>query len=235
MKWQSKRQLIIWSILIGAFLLVTAASAVPITVIGEGRASVPADTAIITVSVQSGHENVTLAEEQATEMLDEVMQAVKAAGVKDDEILPGRSSGVSSFQSESRISHKVNNSTVWENSTQKASSLERSTTLRLRGTDSSRIDRVLEAARTAGGEAQLTGYGLSNSTQAAGAARKNAVINARENAEEMARAYGVALGDLLEVSDYGYPAMQEDSSANSLQAAMVEVVAYVVATYEMKI
>jgi len=228
MKWNA----IICGVLIAWSLLTVAAYAVPITVYGEGEAAVPADTAIITVSVESSQANGALAQAEVEEMMNEVIAAVKDAGVADEEIVPGQSSGISSFQSESRICRKVNNSTVCENSTQKASTLQMSTTLRLKGTDQSRIDRVLDAASSAGADAELAGYGLSNSTQAAKEARQNAVVNARENAEEMAAAYGGRLGDLLEVSDYGYPLAQTDYSQDS---PAVVVAAYVVATYDMKI
>jgi uncharacterized protein YggE len=231
MKWNA----IICSALIAASLLVTAACAVPITVFGEGKATAPADTAIITLSVESSQENRTAAQAEAAERMNEVINAVKGAGVADEEIAPGQSSGVSSFQSESRICRRVNNSTICENTTQTASSLQWSTTLRLKGTDQSRIDRVIDAARSAGAEAEVAGYGLDNSTKAANQARQNAVVNARENAEEMADAYGGRLGDLIEVSDYGYPVARTEDSENSAQAGMVEVVAYVVAIYDLKI
>jgi len=228
MKWHA----VVCSVLIAVSLLTVAACAIPITVYGEGKASVPADVAIIIVSVESSQADGALAQAETEERMNKVIAAVKDAGVADEEIVPGQSSGISSFQSESRICRKVNNSTVCENSTQKASSLQMSTTLRLKGTNQSRIDRVLDAASSVGADAELAGYGLSNSTQAAKEARQNAVVNARENAEEMADAYGGRLGDLLEVSDYGYPLAQTDYSQGS---TTVVVAAYVVATYDMKI
>ena len=76
--------------------------ALPLPIAGEGTVTVPADTAIISVSVQSGNENRTEAQADAQEKMDRVIDAVKRAGVKDEEIMPGQSSGVSSFQSTSR-------------------------------------------------------------------------------------------------------------------------------------
>ncbi len=227
MKWNAA----ILGLIITLALLAIAEAAIPtLTAYGEGKVAVPADTTIITVSVESSNENATLAQAEAKGKMDEAIEALKAAGVADDEIVPGQSSGITSFQSDSRVCRKVNNSTICENNSMQASSLDRTTRLRLEGTDQSRIDKVLEAARSAGATARVSGYSLSNSSQAVKQARQNAVINARENAEEMANAAGLHLGDALDISDYGTPMAQTEDSENS---AEVEVVAYVIVTYRV--
>ncbi|MFA6373715.1 MAG: SIMPL domain-containing protein, partial [Methanothrix sp.] len=127
MKWL----VIIFGIMITALLPAMAVGINPtLTIVGEGTVTVPADTATVSVSVESDINNMTAAQAAAQEKMDKVIDALKAAGVKDEEILPGQSSGVSSFQSTSKVCKRVNNSTVCENNTASASSLERSTVVR---------------------------------------------------------------------------------------------------------
>ena len=232
MKWL----VIIFGIMITAILPAMAVGMNPtLTIVGEGTVTVPADTATISVFVESGNENMTAAQAAVQEKMGRVIDALKAAGVKDEEILPGQSSGVSSFQSTSKVCKRVNNSTVCENNTAQASSLERSTVIRLKSTDESRINRVLDAARSAGAQAYVAGYGLSDASKAASEARQKAMANAKENAAEMAASEGVRLGAVLDISDYGYPVALNDYNSSSAQPGTVDVTSYVIVTYEFEI
>lgn len=228
----------LFGIMITASLPVLAVGMNPTLIIvgeGEGTVTVPADTATISVFVESGNENLTEARAAVQEKMGLVIDALKAAGVKDEEILPGQSSGVTSFSSTSRVCKKVNNSTVCENNTEQASSLERSTIIRLKSIDESRINRVLDAARSAGAQAEVAGYGLSDAGKAATQARQKAVANAKENAAGMAAAEGMRLGAVLEISDYGYPAALNNYYGSSTQPGMVDVTSHVIVTFEMEI
>jgi uncharacterized protein YggE len=233
MKWL----VIIFGIMIAASLPAMTVGMNPtLTVVGEGTVGVPADIATISVSVHSGNENMTQASVAVQEKMANVIDALKAAGVKDEEIMPGQAGGVTSFQSTSKVCKRVNNSTVCENDTTSLSSLERSTIIRLKSTDETRINRVLEAARSVGAQADVTGYGLSDSGKAAAAqARQKAVVNAKENAAAMAAAEGLRLGKVVDISDYGYPVALNDFSGGSAQLGMVDVTSYVVVTYEFEI
>lgn len=232
MKWL----VILFGIMITASLPAMAVGMNPtLTVVGEGTVTVPADIASISVSVQSGNENVTEAQAAVQGKMAVVIDALKAAGVKDEEIMRGQSSGVSSFQSTSKVCKRVNNSTVCENNTTSASSLERSTIVRLKSIDETRINRVLDAARSAGAQAYVAGYGLSDAGKAATQARQKAVANAKENAAAMAAAEGMRLGAVLDISDYGYPLALNDYSGSYAQLGMVDVTSYVVVTYEFEI
>ncbi|MFZ2471035.1 MAG: SIMPL domain-containing protein [Methanothrix sp.] len=232
MKWL----VIIFGIMIAALLPAMAMGTNPtLTIVGEGTVTVPADTATISVSVKSEINNMTAAQAAVQEKMGKVIDALKAAGVKDEEILQGQSSGVSSFQSTSKVCKRVNNSTVCENNTASASSLERSTVVRLKGTDDSRINRVLDAARSAGAKAYVAGYGLSDSSKAAAEARQKAVANAKENGAEMAASEGMRLGKVLDISDYGYPVALNDYYGSSAQIGTVDVTSYVIVTFEFEI
>jgi uncharacterized protein YggE len=124
----------------------------------------------------------------------------------------------------------VNNTTVCENSTQRLSTLEKTTIIRLKTSDESRINSVVNAAKSAGASAGVEGYGLSDDGAAAAQARQKAVENAKENAIGMAAAAGGRLGDLMDISDYSLPIV-----SSSDQPGMVDVTSYVMVTYEIAI
>jgi len=232
MKWL----VILFSIIMAATLPAMAMGENPtLTIVGEGTVAVPADSATISVSVESDIQNMTDAKAAVQERMDRVIEALKAAGVKDEEILTGQSSSVRSISSDSHVGRPSNNTTVWQNSSYRASSLERSTIVRLKSIDQSRIDRVLEAARSAGAQAKVVGYGLSDSSKAAAEARQKAVANAKENAAKMAATEGVRLGKVLDISDYGYPVALNNYYGSSALLGTVEVTSYVIVTYEFEI
>jgi len=193
--------------------------------------TVPADTATISVSVESINDNTTMAQSEVQEKMNNAIDALKSAGVKDEEILPGQSSGIESFQFSGKVCRPVNNTTVCENRTEQASSLHRSTVIRLKTTEESKINNVLNAAKSAGADAYVAGYGLDDTKKAVTEARQKAVANARENAEGIAKAVGARLGKVLDISDYAYPVIFGDPSLG--QKGMVDVTSYVVVTYEI--
>jgi uncharacterized protein YggE len=106
--------------------------------------------------------------------------------------------------------------------------------VKLNSTEKGRIDQLLDAAESAGASAYVAGYGLFNSTAAKSRARDKAVANARADAEQMAAAEGLRLGQVLNISDYGYP---EDFYGGVLESSgkdMVDVTSYVIVTYELE-
>ncbi len=230
-----------WSVVVFCIMISAGLAAIvqgaeyTIAMAGEGTTTVPADAALISVSVESNNENATLAQAEVQTEMDQLLDVLKKAGVRDVDILPGQSSGVTSFQSSSKVCKRVNNTTVCENNLQKASSLERSTVVRLNTTDESRINEVLNAARSAGADAYVAGYSLSDTSKAMAEARKKAMENAKENAAQVANEAGGSLGKILDVSDYGYPDIEMANPGSSGQMSMIDVTSVVVVTYEFTI
>ncbi len=205
-----------------------------LSVVGEGAVTVPADTVLIAVSVESSNENSTLANAENQEKLDRTKEALVAAGVKPEDILSGKSSGLTSFQSSSRVCRTVNNSTVCDVESSNKSTLTSSMTVQLKSIDEEKINRVMEAAKTAGASPIIIGYSLSDTSSAMADARKKAVEDARANAEGMASAAGVRLGKVLDISEYGYPqVMLAQPFMPTSKPDTVNVATYVVVTYEI--
>jgi hypothetical protein len=205
-----------------------------LSVVGEGMVTVPADTVMISVSVESSNENTTLANAENQEKLERTKEALVAAGVKPEDILSGKSSGLMSFQSTSRVCRTVNNSTICDVEASNTSALTSALTLQLKTTDEARINRVMDAARSAGANPIVIGYSLSDTASAAADARKKAVEDARSNAEGMAGAAGVRLGKVMDISEYAYPQiMMAQPVISSSRTDTVNVASYVVVTYEI--
>lgn len=206
-----------------------------IRVFGEGTATVPADTVIISVAAQSNNTNAAQAAAENTLLLNKTIDALTGAGVQKDEIMPGQSSGISSSHFESNVCRRINNTTVCENTSNALSLLTSSILIRLKTTDQDRVNSVLETAKSHGAMASITGYSISDKSQAIADARKKAIDNARSNAEDMASAAGVKLGKAIDVKDYGYPSISfnEPFGSPSTSPGTVSVTSYVAVTYEI--
>jgi uncharacterized protein YggE len=205
-----------------------------LSVVGEGTVTVPADMVTISVTVESHNENSTLAEAENQEKLDRTREALMAVGVKPEEITSGKSSSRSSLQYSSRVCRPVNNTTICDVDSTNASILSSSLTLRLNTTDKTRINNILEAARSAGASPDVIGYGLSDASSALADARRKAVEDARSNAQGMAGAAGVSLGNVVEINEYAYPGISTSQLfGSSSSSGMVDVTTYVMVTYEI--
>lgn len=224
-----------WGIIVVSCITMTAAALNPtISAMGEGMVSAPADTATIIVSVSSSSGNASQDRAAVQEMMESAIEALKAAGIKDDDITPEEAASLSSASSRSMICRTINNKTVCDNSSQQATELWRSAMVKVNSTEKARIDELLDAAESAGARAYVAGYGLTDPAAAKSQAREKAMANARANAEEMAAAEGLSLGQVVDISDYGYPGGFYEGLFDLSPTGMVDVASYVVVTYELK-
>ncbi len=223
-------------LLISVFAIISSASCadVPtITVVGEGAVTVPADIVYVSVSASSDNENVTLAYEESSQKLNRSIEAIEQAGIKGCDILKGYSTGVQSY----KICTKgASNESICVNKTL----VTLSASLRLTKPEQGTIDRIKEVARQAGADASVSGYALSDATEAKNEARKKAVENARKTAEAMVTAAGGRLGKIIDISEsplsfWGVPLDMLFPSVDTsiTESGMVEVKTTVVVTYEI--
>lgn len=197
---------------------------------GEGTVTVPADVTIITVSAESNNQNSTLAAADVQNKLNRAEDALIAFGVNKQDISSGQASSTSSLQYSGKVCRQVNNTTICDVTSSAANKVVRSFSVRVNTTEQGRINDVINAAKSTGADASVTGYSLSNPKDAIAEAKKNAVQNARDNAEAEASAAGGSIGKVLDISDYGaYP------SISMTQQGMVDVTSYVIVTYELTV
>jgi len=199
-----------------------------ITVISDGSVSVPADTVGITVKAESSNQNITQAAAEVEAELSGALDALRGAGVKQEEIFAGQASSFSGNFFSRESCRTINNTTTCEKVSSNATNLvSRSVLLQLKTTDEARINEVLSAARSSGASASISGYGLSDSSAAAGQAFRRAVQNARAKAE----ASGAKLGEELDIYEYAPPLISESTSPTGQR--VVEVTTYVIVSYEI--
>jgi uncharacterized protein YggE len=192
-----------------------------------GTVTLPADITIMTVTTEADNQNTTLAAAEAQDKLNAAEDALIAAGVKREEIFSGQSSGTSTFQYSSRVCTKVNNTTICNISNTAANVVARSFSMHINTTDQTRINSIIDAAKSAGATASITGYSLSNYSFAAADAKKKAIDDTKTSAQQDASSVGYNLGKLVDIS------VSSPYISASERSGYVDVNSYVMATYEI--
>jgi uncharacterized protein len=197
-------KLILWMCL-AALVLCASAQAQDkdssLRVTGVGSVQVPADTTIIAFYVQNSSHNFTVAEEAASLKLNQTVEALLAAGVKQEEIASHRSEG--RIRSHRVICTTVNNTTDCQDVMIDAATMRM--VVKLKSIDANQTQKVMDAAEAAGADAAIWGYELSDPTNALDQARKKALENAKAKAEYYASSYGLSLGESMQIEEPEYP------------------------------
>ncbi|HOO52766.1 MAG TPA: SIMPL domain-containing protein [Methanothrix sp.] len=198
-----------------------AEDASTLTVIGEGKVAVPADTVFVTISVTTEDENATQASLKNADALNRTIEALIDAGVKRDEVQSGRGRSVQRIQSVSRI---YNNSTCMIVADMAVSRITDHVSIRFDAKDENLINRSIEAAKAEGAEADITGYALEDASEALAEARRRAIEDAEADAEDLASAAGLVLGKRLEIFEPSYPRVYQPSSEiDPLDISMTDI------------
>jgi uncharacterized protein YggE len=159
-----------------------------ITVNGEGKVKVKPDTASLSVGVQATASTATEALNQANTSAAALIAALKSAGVDSNDIT---TSGLSIYPQYSSAGNTITGYQASNNV---------SVTVR----DVAKTGPVIDAAAAAAGD-NITIGGVSfyvDDTEALiGAARADAINNARKRAGEYADAAGVSVGGVLQISE----------------------------------
>jgi uncharacterized protein len=175
-------------------------------VTGVSTIQVPTDTVIIAITAQNNNDNISLAEEANSNMLNKTKNALLAAGVKKEEILPDRYKG-------HLISHKMlcdtmNNTTSCTNVVLNVATEQM--IIKMKTNDANQTQKVIDAAESSGTRAAIQGYGLSDPSNAVDKARQKALENAKAKAEYYATRYGLTLGESMQVEEPTYPDIDID-------------------------
>lgn len=162
-----------------------------ITVVGEGSAPVQPNIAVANIGVQVANADVKAASSEAQEIMNAVLAAIQEQGVAEEDI---QTSGFSIFadfgpasptgeQSQTplyRVSNNVN------------------ATIR----DLTLVPAVLDAAIAAGANNIFgVNFSIDDPSEAASAARAQAIENAQAKAADLAELTGLQLGNVVSVSE----------------------------------
>ena len=162
-----------------------------VTVLGEGLASAVPDTALLHLGVETRGTTPGEALEACSRALDQVIAAVRAAGVESPRLATGELSVHSDWE-------------VGPQGQQRAAGYRAAARLTARLDAPARAGQVATAAVTAGGEAaRVHGLALVVGDQAGvlADAREAAWRDARGRAEQYAALAGVALGRVLRIEE----------------------------------
>ncbi|HII06026.1 MAG TPA: SIMPL domain-containing protein [Methanotrichaceae archaeon] len=207
--------------LITLMLSGAAEDASTLTVIGDGKVLVPADTIFVSVSVTTEDENITQASIKNADALNRTIEALVDAGVKRDDVQSGRGRSVQSIQTSSRV---CNNSTCVIVADKAVSQVIDQVSIRFDAKNEALINRSLEVARAEGAEAAISGYALEDASEALAEARKKAVEDAEDDAEDLASAAGLVLGKRLDIFEPSYPQVyQQPAGLDPLDLNMMEI------------
>jgi uncharacterized protein YggE len=205
-----------------------------LTVSGTGDATADADMVTIVLGVQTRNESAAGAVADNARMMADSIEALKTAGVPEDEIKTAR---FSIYSTRDWIDGKQSDKVIFEVSNQ--------VTFSLNLTDEVDVGEVLDAAVGAGtNSVEGITFGLRDPTSVQEEALEGAVVDAMGKAEVISEAAGVTLGRILSISEGGAsPVPMAESkvyfaadvaTTTPIVPGDVEVTATVTITYEIE-
>jgi uncharacterized protein YggE len=205
-----------------------------LTVSGTGEATADADMVTVVLGVQTRNESAAGAVADNARMMAESIEALKAAGVPEDEI---KTSGFSIYPTRDWIDGKLSDKVVFE--------VSNKVTFTFNLTDEVDVGEVLDAAVGAGtNSVDSVTFGLRDPTSVQEEALEDAVNDAMKKAEVISEAAGVTLGRILSISEGGAsPVPMAESrvyfaadvaTTTPIVPGDVEVTATVTITYEIE-
>ncbi len=201
-----------------------------ITVSGEGKIVVKPDTASVSLGVSVDADSAAAALKQANDKADALIKAIKAAGVADDDIV---TSGLSVYPRYDNGNNKVSGYTASNNVTVTVRNI-------------AKAGPVIDAAAAAAGDNVTIGgisFYVDDTEKLIGAARADAIANAKKRAGEFAAAAGAKVGGVLQISEVGvsipqpiYRTMEAADSAGGatpIQTGTQDLTVSVTVVYEL--
>lgn len=205
-----------------------------ITVTGTGKVTSKPDEAVITIGVSSEDRSLKRCFERQTESMNRVIEEVKRAGVKADDI---KTAGYNIFP-------MVKSGQTWWGGA-KPDSYKVAHTISVKVRDLSALGPIIDSV-VASGANNINGLSFSSSriSEIEMEAKTRAVENAKAKAEAMAKGAGVKVGRVVEISDASAPvpvfrantrmmAMSAESAAPQIEPGSLEVEGSCVLTAEI--
>jgi uncharacterized protein YggE len=178
------------------------ATGVPtVSVSGHGQVSVPPDTASVAIGIDVIQPTLAAAQEQATAQATAVIEALKAAGVADEDIQTAyfsvtilRDYGAAAVVEATPESENADPTQI--------TGFEIVNQLQVTVRDPDKLGALLDKAVTAGANSIYgVTFSVDDQTAAASEARRLAVEDARMKAEELAAAAGLTRGPVISIAE----------------------------------
>jgi uncharacterized protein YggE len=179
-----------------------------IIVNGVGRVSVTPDLALIRLGVEAQAEDVAAAREQAATAMQAIIDALKEAGVADDDIQTQYFNVQPIYHWEEQVT-----SEGYRGGRQVLDGYRVTNSVVAKVRDLSKVGEAIDGAIVAGGDVARVdsiSFTLEDSSAAEAEARKLATQNAVTHAQQIAEAAGVSLGKPISISEAGgyYPVIK---------------------------
>ncbi len=181
---------------------VSMAVGVPtVSVSGHGQVNVPPDTASVTIGIDVIQPTLAEAQEQATTQATAVIEALKGAGIADEDIQTAYFSVTILRDYDAAAAVGATPGSENADPTQ-ITGFEIMNQLQVTVRDTDMLGNLLDEAVTAGANSinGVTFY-VDDQTAAASEARRLAVEDARTKAEELAAAAGLTLGSVVSIAE----------------------------------
>ena len=181
-----------------------------ISVTGEGKVTVTPDIANIQLGIQAQAQTVADAQAQATKARNDLMAALKANGVADQDIQTQY--------------YNVQQITNWDNNKQQQiiTGYQVSNVVNVKVRDITKAGSVIDAVTAAGGDLTRVNsiqFSLNDPTTSIDKAREKAMADANDTATQLAKFAGVKLGKPISISESSstppYPVYAKDAAASS--------------------
>jgi uncharacterized protein YggE len=181
---------------------VSMAVGVPtVSVSGHGQVNVPPDTASVTIGIDVIQPTLAEAQEQATTQATAVIEALKGAGIADEDIQTAYFSVTILRDYDAAAAVGATPESENTDPTQ-ITGFEIVNQLQVTVRDPDKLGELLDEAATAGANSiyGVTFY-VDDQTSAASEVRVEAVEDARTKAEELAAAAGLTLGSVVSIAE----------------------------------
>lgn len=188
-----------------------------ITVQGEGKVTVKPDTANVQLGAQATGDSAAAALDIVNQKTAALIEALKTAGVAEDDIT---TSGLSVYPNYDRNS--------------RVSGFTAANGVLVKVRDVAKAGPVIDAAAKAAGDNVTIGgiwFSVSDQEAVISEARKAAIENAKKRATEYATAAGATVGDVVQISEIGLqlpqPLLYErqvsaDTAAGAMEATSIQ-------------
>jgi uncharacterized protein len=201
-----------------------------LTMQGEGKASAVPDMATIVLGVETRNASASAAATENAELMNATVNALRAAGIEDKDIQTSRYSLTTEPQEPPKEGEKP-----------KAPEFIATNQVTIRLNNTADVGKVLDAAVLAGSNSiQQLSFDLKNPKPEEDKALASAIADAGRKAEVAAKAAGVKLGKVLEITEgYGYvapsakSAVFADGAVTPIQPGELVVTSSVTITYEI--
>ncbi len=157
---------------------------------GEGKISVAPDIAVLTLGIESQEVSVAVAQANASEAMDKVIQALKAQGIEDKDI-----------QTQYFSIYQVTN---WNNNKEEITGYRVTNTLTVKVRAVDKAGEVIDAVVAAGGDlTRINGitFTVDEPADYYVQARELAITHATGKAQQMADKTGIKLGKVTYISE----------------------------------